>query len=366
MPIYPIPGNVVTGGTIQASDVTTLYNAINGGLDSQNIAVGGILTTNIGSAAVAAANVKQSTATLSVQQASTKHFGGAYLTVTSGALSFWPSLLTDGGAATHASIGGNVVNDTDADFTLATPKGIENTVSGVANATVWLAVLNTVNVGTNQASCNFQFIAASPPYDLGDGEVPLFIFALIDSTGQPRVVTVSHDPPWHGHHHQPKLILPHPLADAQADPAKHSEVMQALENHGQNIALMAKLRDKIPLAADPERKKALVTEMADIAGRTWDMTLETIADKNKHMAEIPHPFIANDPADWSGHGDGPWHVVMLDPLHPDISKMVAMHDSGENLNALVHSGYIKIGAKIDARKGPPGVHVVDHGFKNTK
>jgi len=40
------------------------------------------------------------------------------------------------------------------------------------------------------------YITASPPYSLGDGDIPLFVFLLLDSEGNVKSTYASIDPPW--------------------------------------------------------------------------------------------------------------------------------------------------------------------------
>lgn len=49
------------------------------------------------------------------------------------------------------------------------------------------------NIGINS---DVTYVQASPPYDLGDGEIPLFVFVKLDADGKMSQLSASIDPPW--------------------------------------------------------------------------------------------------------------------------------------------------------------------------
>lgn len=358
MPIFPIPGNVVTGGIIQATDVSNLYNDINGLLDYQNIASGGLRGGNIASNTVSISNIKTAQTSVGVQQVAAKHFGGAFILLPAGAFAFFIGISTDNTATTQGSIGGNVVNDTDATFTQANLKGIEYVqFNTVAQPLIWLAVLNAATTGTNQAFMTANYISASPPYDLGDGEIPLFVFVAVDVAGIPRITWIGEDPPW-ARNHKPKLILPSSLSDAVSDKSKFDAYMTALDGHIDKIQSMNDLDAQIANASTRELRKTMADRFSSLQSQTFDTTPLTQEEKNAGMAMVPHPFcIGNDLTGLT--------VTMLNPHSKNCERLALLMKQGENVNALIHDGHIVLDNVALDKKSPSGVMVVDHKFKNS-
>ena len=428
MPIFSIPPNVVTGGVIQATDVSDLYNYINGQLDYQNISGGGIRGSNIANGTIGVGALKTAFATVGVQQAAARHFGGGFFQLPSGAFSFWPGLYTDssstltsgtatvtngspnvawasgnnfvtggrwstptklvivlGGvnynvssvtnatnlvltqnyaasngtvaySVTEVTIGtlsGNVVNDTDNDISVANPTGLAR-IAGSTTPTgmIWLGVLNAVNTATNQAFCNNYYIQASPPYDLGDGDIPIFTFVAIDSGGSVVMSYAAPDPPW-AQSIVPTAALPVSLGDVLADPSKMDAFVAGVEQGRVDMAAIGNLMNSAASARSPELKSNLLNQAAVIAGQT----LAVLPDKNAMMSEIPHPFMANDLSGLT--------VTMLDPVSKTSEQLAYLHDQGENVAEILHKGLVKVGDTVN-RASSPGVPVMSISWKNSK
>jgi hypothetical protein len=383
MPIFPLPGNVVTGGILQATDVSGLYAAINGLLDFQNIATGGLTGNNFAANTVPIGKIKSAATSFGITQTVANHFNGAYFVMPSGAYSFFPGLSTDSDAATRGSIGGDVTADGVAEFDKAKVLGISYVLSNVTpRAIVWLAVLNPANTGTNIAVLTANYIQTSPPYDLGDGPIPLFMFAAVDSGGVPRLAWIGPDPPW-AKEYKPKLKLPYTLAEVAGDPIKMKAVTDVLSTHIVTSGAVADLAAKRMTAVDPETAKVMDSQIAGLVSQIVNLTPETQTQKNEDMATTPHPFINND------LGAMGLTVVMLNPFNETAKMLAFLHENGENVASLVLSGALSVGAtqivpaapapvgtmrSLDSvsgaptvtslnLKGPPGVAIVEHGFK---
>lgn len=111
-----------------------------------------------------------------------------------------------------------------------------------------------------------RYIQASPPYNLGNGDVPLFVFIDLSDEGQTiRNVQIAPDPPWA--YHGPTDISVH-----RADP---------------------------------------------VSGRLWGRKRDgsevelTRAYKNSDMSLIPHPFLSVNSS----------RVCLLDPLSPVVQRL---------------------------------------------
>lgn len=186
-----------------------------------------------------------------------------------------------------------------------------------------------------------RYVQASPPYDLGNGPVPLFIFAEVRSDGSPRALYVAPEAPWH--YNGPTRIC----ADFYtADGRPMRRVPQIIAEHGNaNVALTAGLtraqwRDR--LLTDP----------------TVDQEI-TQTIKQADMQIIPHPF-SRTPA--SGHS-----IVLLDPVSPIMERLLALHELGidESVSDLLYGGHLLIGTSPLPRHCPPGVMAVGCRWKNT-
>lgn len=71
----------------------------------------------------------------------------------------------------------------------------------VSASSSWSLIDNT---GTTSA--DLYYFTASPPYDMGDGEVPLFIYFRMDKSGNIKALSVSTEAPWH--YNGPTNIVP--------------------------------------------------------------------------------------------------------------------------------------------------------------
>jgi len=131
----------------------------------------------IGNAAVGQGELKTATASGST----TILGGGTSVSLTGGSHSWW----TAGGSGTGNGVLGFSHTDTAAGVIGLGPAG-----------------------GTSQTFYRDErYIQASPPYDMGDGEVPLFIFALIDNaSGKIDCLEVGQEPTWA--YHGPTIITP--------------------------------------------------------------------------------------------------------------------------------------------------------------
>lgn len=66
-------------------------------------------------------------------------------------------------------------------------------------STTYVALLGIAASSGQTAYAEWQYFAASPPYDLGDGEVNGFIYLKFDIvTGQIVSTSIAEDPPWYG------------------------------------------------------------------------------------------------------------------------------------------------------------------------
>ena len=197
-----------------------------------------------------------------------------------------------------------------------------------------LMVLNTVAV-SNLMYVQFRYIQASPPYDLGDGEIPLFIYVIINSDGTIASTYVAPEAPWHNN--GPTSIRP----DVEINGRKFQRRRAILAEFGSiKAALLSGLtRAQIMgrMATDPMVDREI-----------------TQAIKQADMPLIPHPFMGNNLTGKT--------VVMLDPVSPLMARLLDLHESGESVTDIVRD-WLTIGNIALARSGPPGVMIVNAALK---
>jgi hypothetical protein len=192
--------------------------------------------------------------------------------------------------------------------------------------------LSVSTATTETAYAKQRYVQASPPYDLGDGEIPEFIFVEID-TGTLEVVStyIAPEAPWHyngptdiraTHYRDGKSYrlrkdmseVPFTYAEAQSDPLKLSEYLAAFREA-------------------PEYEEEL-----------------TQLIKNADMNIIPHPMLTPHTG---------CAIVLLDPVADNTWKLAELskHDQA-SIAELLYSGRVRIDNTPLNRAGPSGVQVV--------
>jgi len=253
-------------------------------------------------------------------------------TLPGGAYGFYPRLVMTGGAAGHSAIWATADGPV-MDYAARTYHG--------ESVRATFALLDNSS-GTSYVYQ--RYIQASPPYDLGDGEIPLFIFAEVDSDGEVVSAYEAPEAPWH--YNGPTNI--------KADFYKGGKSYQKRKD-SEDI-------DKAMTAAGhpPGLTKASSKALSMLAYQDYhlafnespDVLVEVTQDiKQADMGIIPRPMT---PADGNT-------VIMLDPVADLGANLFEMkkHD-GFNLNQLLHEGDLIITDEVN-RAGPPGVAV--HGYK---
>lgn len=170
-------------------------------------------------------------------------------------------------------------------------------------------------------SAQQRYINSSPPFDLGDGEVGGFFFALVDENGTIQSTYIADTPPW-----------------------------------GYNGPTKIKCDYKCPVSGKKYRniiKKRSLEEIMDGASIKYERQEITHNIKNADMHLIPHPF-----------GDVPAgrRVVLLDPQDDRIRRLIEYQNAGgEDIYDMVAAGKFQIDNTAQNRKCPKGVSI--HKFK---
>lgn len=157
-----------------------------------------------------------------------------------------------------------------------------------------------------------RYINSSPPIDMGDGNVPLFFFAKVDSFGRVIMSYSADVPPW---------------------------LYNGPTNAAPDFVMKNGIKKKVIRNIDPVTKR-VTKELVD-----FDSDL-----KNADMEIIPHPFMGDKNAGT---------IILLDP--PSTEELLDLHEAGEEIHKLIKDDYIRIDNKKLNRCGPQGVMPV--GFK---
>jgi hypothetical protein len=185
-----------------------------------------------------------------------------------------------------------------------------------------------------------RYLNATAPYNLGDGDIPLFVYAEVKPDGTIVRVDVADAPPWY--YNGPNRYDPRKVIERNGK--KYMRIRTLLAEHG---SPREALKAKIPLSQVLNRLQTDAIEEVEI----------THAIKNRDMSLIPSPFVAKmDPANT---------IVLLDPVSPLIEKLSMLHDSPDDLTVteLLMGGDIVIGNTPLVRNTPSGVITVSARLK---
>lgn len=246
--------------------------------------------------------------------------------------------LNDSAALTGGtySLGWSLSSGTTGGFTL-----INYPVGNYAMGVGWKETTGSAQTYYFQS----RYITASPPYDIGDGDIPLFVFARIDNaTGTIEAVSSAPEAPWH--YNGPTKISSQ-WKDSQG--LGHRKICTS---EYERLINKRSLKD---LLRNPGTRSEAIALIED------DTEHELVIDqdvKNADMNLIPHPFL-ND--DLTGKT-----VVLLDPVSKLVEQLYMIHESEEDsVSTIVHENLIYIGNTGLNRVTPSGVMVVSANWKNT-
>lgn len=182
-------------------------------------------------------------------------------------------------------------------------------ISGTLNESYRTVV--GIDPGFGKGEVRQRYVQSSPPYDLGDGEIPLFVFfAYCD--GELMGSYEAPEPPW-------ALNGPTDI------------------HTGVQLPSLDKLSDAV------FRERWLELAIQD--------KLEPVSDdeqtmKNYDMPEIPTPF------------EPRYKTIMVDPVGDEMVRLAEWHRRGYSIHEFVKRGMMKVDNTALNRCGPPGVDVV--------
>ena len=308
-----------------------IYEVAYDGTDFQLLNVSTVPNGSIDYAHLAADAVHRSTLyalTGSVSR-STVGLGAQRFTAPGGAYGFYPRFYS-GNAALSGAFGLSIVS---------TSTGLTPGTSAVTYITL---EVQDANIAT-QIYAQQTYVSASPPYDIGDGPVPLFVFSLMNSDGTIDATYVAADPPWA--YNGPTDIAPNCVVQDQQMrrvllPRRHAAGDEA-----------SKRAMAIAVARGTERLSPLdeLVEVFIPVDEAW---------KNADMDLVPHPFLSVRPGQT---------VVLLDAQSPVVEKIVEIGSTGgESGSSLIHDWLTIDNNTLRNRAAPPGVAVVGCRWRNTR
>jgi len=170
-----------------------------------------------------------------------------------------------------------------------------------------------------------RYLTASEPYNLGNGDIPLFVFAVIDSSGNIVMSDVAEAPPWFYNGRPENTFNP-----------KKYKMKKGKNNYFYDRPL--------PL---PDKATDFAAYLEAVNNPVYEEIEITPAMKNLDMDIIPHPFIGNDLTGKT--------VVLLDPVGSMAEKMRDLYDMGESVSDLLTGRYLLIDNEIAGANSPAGV-----------
>ena len=193
-----------------------------------------------------------------------------------------------------------------------------------------------------------RYIPASPPWNLGHGDIPLFVQLLTDSAGSIKGAYIAEDPPWYGYG-------PHSQSG-------EGRLLRSVGLWGVSIKSAIDGTSGITLNQYFERINALKLMTEEEKNKIIKQKF-TMEEKNKDMMCVPHLF--HNVAE----GD---KVVMIDPTSEICDQLHMMHKyktqgNGveDDISSLFKSGYLELYGGSNHPTAPPGVEIVSAKWKLT-
>lgn len=307
-------GQILTAAQLNnlQADITAQANGDSGAPTNQtaSYASGSVDQAAIGASAVGQGELKRATASGSTSVIS----AGTTVSLTGGSYSWWT------GSA-----------QTSADYI----------VFGNDNVGLGGIGLKVIGSGSVTFYRDEGYIQASPPYDLGDGEIQQFIFLMIDNnTNEIINIEVGKDPTWA--YHGPTNIVP----DKTTNGVKYKKL----------LTYNGKTFDE--LKGTPEYIGVIKGDIQP------DETFIEITQeyKNRDIDLCPNPWFYNNADYFSGRT-----VIMLDPFSAPIQRLTDLHDQihAREVRDIIAGGYLTIDNTPSNRKGPAGLMIPKFRWKNT-
>lgn len=202
------------------------------------------------------------------------------------------------------------------------------------------------------------YIQASPPYDLGDGEIPLFIFVEIQTDGKIISVYSAPEAPWHNN--GPTSIR----ADGISGDGKPFKLITDPDEVNAGM-IAAGHPPGLTKAAAKARSPQAFSDYIEAVAAAGTIEVEiTQAIKQADMPLLPAPMILNTVVRPEDTREITNTLVLLDPVAPLTLTLFEAIERGEfSVNELLHDGDLIVDNTALPRSGPPGVDVVSYRFR---
>jgi len=293
-----------------------------GSITEAKLADDAVTQAKIANAAVGRAQLKTTTGDMTATTVS------SLLTGPGGEYGFWPTVSYASASTTG--------------FLLSALSPV-NATGAAVQLTPGTSLLQRFHLGEDAAftlTVRERYVQASPPYDLGDGEVPIFVFALVDNgTGAILATWTAPDPPWANN--GPTIIRPD-FVDAGGRGFRRRRVMPFT---------WAEAKD------DLVKRAQFADQLANAPIEVYEITQ---AVKQADMPLIPHPF----GGDLTGKT-----IVLIDPVSQMCERLLRMHEefasANDSIGGLLHGDYLRMSNTPLTRAKPPGVMAVAANWKLT-
>jgi len=299
----------ITEGASGAPKIQTAALEQTGG--SEAVTTATIRAGAVGNSELASAAVKQSNLSTTDEESSATTVTSV-LTLSGGGYSFGPRARVS-------------INTTDC-FLVSNglASNAQHGIDGNLELNIALTTTNTAYISLGDAGTTrtvyamSRYINSSPPFDLGDGEIPLFVWVLLNSSGNIISTQVSEVPPWA---YNGPTDISHDRIDKLTG-KKYRTIRQLNESTG-------------------------LIEVEEI-----EITQEI---KNRDMPLLPHPFASKTQDQ---------EVILLDPV--STLYLYDIKFTGESISELMYNDYLRLDNDPLVRAGPQGVITSAFKWKNTQ
>jgi len=316
---------VWTGKTFAVSAILTAndMNNLQGDITAQ--ANGDSGAPNNQEASMAASSVNQAALKTTTSEVSTNTSGGIYLTLSGTEYGFFMMIRTTSAVTGKDTVHWSRIFDS----------------TSYSTSYVNRILLNrTASGGTCYG--RIRYVQASPPYNMGDGDVAVFIYALIDNaTGKIESMWEADDPPWA--YGGPTCIIPTRMDGVTG---KKFRKVNAYCHNNPNW--------KAKLGGTVLERDIVIQSVA--GAKEIEIEIDH-AYKNRDMNIMPHPFMGNSLVGKT--------LVMLDPVSDLDVQLSELKKQGQSILELFNEGYIKFDSNLTplSRAKPNGVIAVGGSWK---
>lgn len=260
--------------------------------------------------------------------------------VSGGRYSFWPQT--------------EVLNDPSGGGTERSFFGAGGDENGAIGLNTYISFTNHSTSGATGTQFGFarnRFVDSSAPWNMGHGDIALFIFLRVNEAGVVTGGTCCPAPVWG--YNGPTILTPK-RKSAILNPETGEKIGQRkyieIANPEQGL-ILPPWRGGDPALWDEEAAEAYANpEMVEVE---IDHTI-----KNMDMAKIPHPFMSLSETDT---------VVLIDPCSPIVDSLAALRKNQpeEKITELFRNGDLEITDEVVGCNAPEGVIIKGARWKLT-